>query len=153
MPRRSTRPPRRRNPKPDAGTREEYLVAALRQLEAQVEDAEDDQSWNAAVNAKAKALQVRAELDQLRETQAKARMPATVAEHKADVLATVHQLRVGATTAGSYVAAAALLRLEREMLQQTAAERSQAEVDALAAKTVADLEAEIEELRARRAAH
>lgn len=144
---------RKVTPKPDEGTREEYLVAALRQLEDQVEAAEDDQSWNAAVNAKAKALQVRAELDQLRETQVRTVAPRNVEDHKAEVLSEVRRLRIGATEAGSYVAAATLLRLEREMLTATQAELTEAEAKALTEKTLAELEAEAEALRARRAAH
>jgi hypothetical protein len=118
-----------------------------------VEDAEDDQSWNAAVNAKAKALQVRAELDQLRETQVRTSAPRTVAEHKGEVLSEVRRLRIGATEAGSYGPAAALLRLEMDLLSQTQSDLTEAEAKALAAKTLTELEAEAEALRRARTSH
>lgn len=137
---------------PEDGTREDYLVAALRQLESQVRKAEKDRSWTAAVQAKKYAVQVRADLDQLRETERRQRsMPASADEHKTEILAEVRRLRLGATAAGSYVAAAALLKLEREMLTVAAVEATEAEARALAERSVADLEAEIAELQAARA--
>jgi hypothetical protein len=98
-------------------------------------------------------MAARAELDQLRETQRRLEVPESVQDHKAEVLSEVRRLRVGATEAGSFVAAANLLRLERDLLSQTAAEATAAEAEALAKKTVAELEAEVEELRARRPVH
>lgn len=151
MARPRTSAPRRKAQNPEDGTREDYLVAALRQLEEQVLSAEEDRSWTAAVNAKHRALLVRAELDQLRETQVRTAAPATVDDHKNEVLSEVRRLRIGATEAGSYVAAATLLRLERDLLSQTQAEVTEAEAKAIKAKTTADLEAEIAELQARRA--
>lgn len=154
MPRRArSKPKPTPTTQPETGSREEYLVAALRQLEKQVKSAERDRSWVAAVQAKRQAMAVRAELDQLRETQRRLESPATVRDHKAEVLSEVRRLRVGATEAGSFVAAANLLRLERDLLSQTQAEVTAAEAEALARKTVAELEAEVEELRARRSVH
>lgn len=145
---------RRRKPtQPDEGTREEYLVAALRQLEAQVQAAEESRSWTAAVQAKAKALQVRAELDQLRETQQRQTMPASAAEHRAEVVSEVRRLRIGATEAGSYIAAAQLLRAELEILAQVQAADSKEDADELARKELEEIEAEIEELRRARKVH
>jgi hypothetical protein len=131
---------------PHEGSREDYLVRALAQLEKQVKSAEKDRSWTAAVQAKKAAVQVRADLDQLRETERRQAAPSSAADHKAEILAEVRRLRQGATEAGSYVAAATLLKLERDFLSAAHAEERQANADALAKASVADLQAEVEEL-------
>jgi len=133
--------------RPEQGSREEYLVAALRQLERQTVSAERDRSWSAAVQSKTKAIAVRAELDQLRETARRQAMPPTVAEHRSEVLSEVRRLRVGATEAGSYVAADRLLRLEHEMLGRAEEARTEAEEQALLETETAALEQEIARLQ------
>jgi hypothetical protein len=116
-------PPRRKTPPHSKWSREQYLVDALAQLEATAVEAEKKESYVAAVNAKHRAILVRAELDQLRETERRQAAPATPEAHKEEILAEVRRLRTGATEAGSYVAAANLLKLERDMLAAQEAER------------------------------
>lgn len=153
MARTRSRPKKKPSPGPADGTRLEYLEASLVQVEKQARAAEKDRSWVAATRAKAEAIKIRAAMDEIREVERRRAAPETVADHKAEVLSEIRRLRIGATEAGSYVAAAQLLRLERDILTTTRAEQSAAEAEAIAKKTVAELAAEIDELQAKRAVH
>jgi hypothetical protein len=105
--------------------REKYLVDALEQLEKIAADATAARSYVAAVKAKTEATKVRAELDQLRETKrrSKRKRKTPMAVRQEEVLSEITRLREAATEAGSYVAAAGLLKLEREALTAAEAER------------------------------
>lgn len=112
-------------------SRSEYLEDSLAQLEAMAAKAEKAKSYTAAVRAKTEAVRIRGELDQLRETERRQEPPTSSDEHRAEILAEVRRLRQGATEAGSYVAAASLLKLERELLAADEEERRRAEQDRL----------------------
>jgi hypothetical protein len=110
-------------PNPLTCTRIEYLEDALVHYETLAEQASSAESWVAAVKAKDRAIELRAELDQLRETSKRLdQAPSTIEEHKAEIRSEARRLRQGATEAGSYVAAANLLKLEGELLAQAEAE-------------------------------
>lgn len=125
-----------------------YLVDALKQFEATAKAAETAGSFGPAVHAKAQALRVRAEIDQLRETERRQAMPSDADGHKAEILGEVRRLRQGATEAGSYIAAAGLLKLERELLTADEADRQAADSARLGSATEEDLRAEADAIRA-----
>lgn len=154
MPSRRRKPARRApRKKPDAGTPEAYLVASLAQYEQMAVDAEEDESWNAAVSAKKEAVKTRADLDRLRETQKKIEVPASREEHKAELLATVRRLRIGAEEAGSYIAADKLLRAEREFVRLAEEEERLEREAKLKLRSREDLLEEIARLQAERGVH
>lgn len=133
-------------------TREKYLAAALRRFETLSKKAETKGAFGPAVQAKKEETRIRAELDQLRETARRTATPSSIANHKAEILSEVRRLRQGATEAGSWVAAASLLKAEAELVAaeelaaSTARERelkaaSSAELVKTAQRILAELEA------------
>lgn len=123
------------------------------QLDELVTSAAEDASWNAAVQAKARALQVRAEIDELEQTQAarkRRRVQRTTEAYYDDLLGQVATIRIGAIAAGSWVAAGTALRLEADLLAQRAAAVDKAAAAARAAMTLEEIETEIGRLRAQR---
>lgn len=114
-------------------TREEYLVTSLAHYEWLAQEAAAKQSWVAAVRAKDSARIVRAELDQLRETESRQDPPPCPEEHQAEILHEVRRMRIGAQAAGSWVAAARLLEQEQQVLAAVEAERREREAEILAA--------------------
>lgn len=134
-------------------TRLEYLRAALVELDELVQSAAADASWNAAVQAKARALQVRAEIDELEQTQAARKrrtVKRTTEAYYDDLLAQVSTIRIGAIAAGSWVAAGTALRLEADLLASRAVAVDKAAASARAAMTLEEIEHEIARLRSQR---
>lgn len=134
-------------------TRLEYLRAALVELDELVQAAAADASWNAAVQAKARALQVRAEIDELEQTQAARKrrtVKRTTEAYYDDLLAQVSTIRIGAIAAGSWVAAGTALRLEADLLASRAVAVDKAAASARAAMTLEEIEHEIARLRSQR---
>lgn len=129
-------------------SRSAYLQLSLRQFEELAISAEADESWGAAVDAKQKAIALRAQLDEMAETARRARIPASPEAHKAEILHEVRRLR---QAAGASYVAANLLRLEREMLDSDDTARRERERDASGRQSDEELEAEAERLRAERA--
>ncbi len=110
-------------------TREEYLVDALDHYEQLARDAQEHGPLGAAVKAKDSARIVRAELDQLRETQRRAaEPPPSPGEHREEILREIRRMRIGAQASGSWVAAEKLLVEEQQMLLALEEERRNAEV-------------------------
>lgn len=136
-----------RTTKPAERGRESYLVASLRQLEGMAAA----YKGMPAVAAKKEALRVRDTLDQLRETSKRVAELLTREEHRQEVLAEIRRLRIAATAAGSYVAAEKLLKSELDMLARDEVAQTEAEKAALQSREEAELERELEELRALRA--
>lgn len=132
-----------------------YLRQSLADLDATFAAATEDRSWNAAVAAKAKAVLVREQIDELEQVQAASRTrreaPSTEAYYD-ELIATVRALRVGAMASGSHVAAVSALKLEGELLAARAAAADRAAEANRAARTEAEIEAEIERLRKDRGA-
>ncbi len=91
---------------------------ALGQLEDLADQAQTDGSYQAAVRAKTQARQIRAELDRLDETARASEAPATTAEHELELMGEVRRMRLQAREAGSYVASANLLKLERDLVAE-----------------------------------
>lgn len=120
-------------------TTEEYLIDALAQLEAMVIEAQS-KSHVAAIQAKTKAIQVREQLDQLREMQRETlSAELTDDEYRAELRTSLRKLRKGAAASGSHVATLHAIRLEGEQLEAAVAARRQAELDAQAAMSDADV--------------
>lgn len=110
----SSKPPkqkrRRHTKKHSQYSREEYLVHSLAQMEAAVQEATDSNSWQAVVNGKRLAVQLRDELDKYRDEhkssdvdpeQARQRMldamtewPDEMLEHALDVYAERHEAQI-----------------------------------------------------------
>lgn len=141
--------------KPRPLSRLAHLRAALEQLEQMVLDAVTAESFTAAVAAKAKALQVRATIDELEQVQAARRRRGktqSIEDYYDELIGTVRALRVGAMASGSHVAAVHALKLEGELLQAKGVAADRAAAALRAALSVADIEAEIARLRAARGA-
>jgi len=101
---------RRYSKKHSTFTREEYLVHSLAQIESAVQEATDSQSWQAVVNGKRLAVQLRDELDkhrsenksvdidpeeaQQRMMQAMSEWPDEMLEHALDVYAERHEAQI-----------------------------------------------------------
>lgn len=121
--------------------RETYLVTALRQLESLAEVAAESNRFEASVAAKKQAILVRADLDQLRHMQLQMIPPESIEAHKSELRQEVRRRRIAATG----IAAAQLLKLERDLIASDEAEQRQAEADRLANAPDEDL---LEEARA-----
>jgi hypothetical protein len=105
-------------------SRERYLETSLRRLEDIGNQAHAEGAHRDAISATKAALEVHAELDQLRAMARRARQKQPdAAGHKAEMLSEVRRMRQSASEAGSFVAAANLLKSEREMLAANEAER------------------------------
>ena len=127
--------------------REAYLIDALAQLEKLATDSTKARSWGAAERAKGRAIAVRAELDQLRETRTRAaEPPPSPEEHRAEILREIRRMRIGAQAAGSWVAAEKLLVEEQQMLIALEEERRRAEADRLGAADPEEIVGELVEL-------
>jgi hypothetical protein len=111
--------------------RRAFLEDALARFETLGRMAEEASSWVAAVKAQQEVGRVRAELDQLNATARRRARPRSIAHHKSELALEARRLRLGASDAGSYVAAATLLKLEGELLAQAEAERRAADHDAM----------------------
>lgn len=129
-------------------TRREHLETTLRQLEELAAEAREAERWTAAVQAAKAALAVREQLAELEEAErASGAAPETLAEHRAEALRTVRELRIQAIAKGSFTAAARLIELEIDLLGVAESEERQARADQLAKMTPEALRAEIERLR------
>lgn len=108
-------------------SRREFLEYEFMEYEKMADRAQESGSFSAAVAAKRHAVELRAELDQLTETERPAPPVRSLESQKQEVLAEVARLRRGATEAGSFVAAANLLKLEREMIGLAESENSESD--------------------------
>lgn len=142
------RPNRKKNPPQARWTREEYLLDALDHYETLARKAEVAKSWNAAVKAKDSARLVRDQLDQLRETESRAADAAALdlEGHTEEILGETRRLRLGATAAGSYVAASKLIEQEQSLLKELREERRQAEIDQMMEEDLGAIVSEISTL-------
>ncbi|MBM4369446.1 MAG: hypothetical protein FJ102_24750 [Deltaproteobacteria bacterium] len=119
--------------------RDDELEAEVRELERLAREAETAQSFTAAVQARAKASTLKAELARRRDEAAAAR--------ERDPLKRVRRLQRRAAEDGSWVAASQLLRQEQELAEQLEAEararreeeRLHQDDNALVAEVVANL--------------
>ena len=99
-------------------TRIEYLRAQLERYREIAASAESDGSWQAAVRAEMQADKIRADLDQLIESDSVSDIPDTVEAHRTQVLQHVRRLRCAAEASNSFVAASGLLKLESDLLAE-----------------------------------
>ena len=124
-----------------------YLQLSLRHLEELAIEAEADQSWGAAVDAKQKAIALRAQIDELEEQARRARRPASADAHEDELLFEVRRLR---QAAGASYVAANLLRLEHDMLDKARTAKREEQRDKHREMSTEELEAEAERLRMER---
>jgi hypothetical protein len=133
---------RKRSSPHSSWSREDYLVDALATFEALASDPAIP--GGGRVKAKAEAVKTREALDLLRATDAASNAPVSAAEHRAEILGVVRRLRVGASAAGSYIAAGDLLRQEHDLVVAAEAATKVEAASALAAVPDADLDADLE---------
>lgn len=86
---------------------------------------------NAVVSARSKASDLRAQLDELKASKRRRRPRKTSEDAAAEVLEETRRLRMAAAEAGSFVAAANLLKLERDLLAAHRAEQAERERERL----------------------
>lgn len=101
-------------------------------------------SFQAAVRANTQADGIRAEIDQLDHAAAIEKVPTDPHEHLLQLLIDIRRLRAAATSDASYVAAAKLMQIERELVEGEAAR-----VAALEPVEERDVAAIVEDARAR----
>ena len=144
---------RDKNAPAELASRLTWLRQALVDFEELHRAAADRESWNAAVAAKFRAAQIRAEIEEIEQTQA-ARdgviRTMTAEEYYDELLATVRAMRSGAMAAGSHVAAVSSIKLEGELVEKRAAASERATAAAREAMTDEAIEAEIARLRVAR---
>jgi hypothetical protein len=130
----------------------DYLRLRLRELEEVAGEAREAGSFTAAVQALAKAVQIRSEIDELERLARALAIPSDPKEHRRELMVTIRQMRLEAHAAGSYVAAAKLLTLEEELLARADADAADAVDFSRRKLSDADVIAAIEELRRKRGA-
>lgn len=137
-----TRSHRKRQTAKAKWTQEEYLVDALAYFEDLAASA-FSKNPAAADRAKAHAVKIRNELDQLRATRDADRTPLDPDGHTEEVLREIRRMRIGATEAGVYTAAAKLIEQEQSLLRELREERRQAELEQLMAEDLGTIVSEI----------